>query len=65
MCEIVSLSAYRAEHTSSVRHAAGVPATNFVLIPSARLSKLREFWAELKAELNADEDPGLEPISRR
>jgi len=65
MCEIVNLSVYRAKHASSARQATVAPATTFVLIPSARLSKLREFWAELKAEISADEDPGLEPISRR
>jgi hypothetical protein len=64
MCEIVELDVRRKKKVSRVARRGDLQATTYVLVPNERLSQLREFWLQLKAEI-AEADTTPQHLLRR
>ena len=65
MCDVVDISARRKKSGSIAARPSGDPATTHVLVPSERLSQLREFWMQLKADIDAEVDATPQHLLRR
>ena len=65
MCEIVELDVRRKKKVSRVARRGRPEATTHILVPNERLSQLREFWLQLKADIRAEADSTPQHLLRR
>ena len=64
MGEIVELAGRQRKRARRRAAAAARPAMPIVFVPNERLSRLRDFWTELKAEIAALSNRASGPLSR-
>lgn len=65
MCEIVEINTRRKKSVSIAAELPGSVATTHVLVPSERLQQLREFWIQLKADIQAEAGSPVQQLIRR
>jgi hypothetical protein len=65
MCQIVDIGTWSKKRVSTPASKLGPTAATYVLVPNERLSQLRQFWIDLKAEIEAEDESALQALSRR
>lgn len=65
MCEVVEITAWRKKSARTEAQLSGPAATTFVMVPNERLSRLRDFWSQLKADIADQADEANQVLMRR